>query len=147
MLAAVGPPIEPVWSTTDRDEALLWYTALEGTGVEGIVAKPLSSAYKASRIWSKVRHADTVDVTVVGFTGTARHPKALAVRLPDGCVALSQRLTTALASVVGPHLVLQAGRASTKAGDAYTPAAGDVVVVEVVAGTTRHSVVTVVRLH
>ncbi|MFJ1673125.1 hypothetical protein ACIOK4_43595 [Streptomyces bottropensis] len=51
VLADVGPPIEPVWSTTDRDEALLWYTALEGTGVEGIVAKPLSSAYKASRIW------------------------------------------------------------------------------------------------
>ncbi|MFC8427998.1 hypothetical protein [Streptomyces sp. NPDC057253] len=95
---------------------------------------------------SKVRHADTVDVTVVGFTGTARHPKALAVRLPDGRVALSQRLTTALASVVGPHLVPQAGQASTNAGDTYTPAAGDVVV-EVVAGTTRHSVVTVVRLH
>ncbi|MFD3844186.1 hypothetical protein ACFWWC_49715 [Streptomyces sp. NPDC058642] len=104
------------------------------------MAKPLSSAYKASRIWSKVRHADRVDVTVVGFTGTARHPKALAVWLPDGRVALSQRLTTALASVVGPHLVPQAGRASTKADDAYTPAAGDVVV-EVVAGKTRHSVV------
>ncbi|WP_432197100.1 RNA ligase family protein [Streptomyces sp. bgisy027] len=89
VLADVGPPIEPVWSTTDRDEALLWYAALEGTGVEGVVAKPLRSAYKAGRVWSKVRHADTVDVAVVGFTGTARHPKALAVRLPDGRVALS----------------------------------------------------------
>lgn len=109
------------------------------------MAKPLSSAYKASRIWSKVRHADTVDVTVVGFTGTARHPRALAVRLPDGRVALSQRLTTALASVVGPRLVPQAGQAFTEARDSYTPAAGDVVV-EVVEGTTRHAVVTVVRL-
>ncbi|MEV2214946.1 hypothetical protein AB0H86_26470 [Streptomyces sp. NPDC050997] len=36
-------------------------------------------------------------------------------------------------------------RAVTKAGDAYTPAVGDAVV-EVVAGTTRHTVVTVVRL-
>ncbi|MFD9099038.1 hypothetical protein [Streptomyces collinus] len=70
---------------------------------------------------------------MVGFTSTARHPKALAVRLPDGRVTLSLRLTTALASEVGPHLVPQAGRASTKAGDAYTPAAGDVVA-EVVAG-------------
>ncbi|MEU9190645.1 hypothetical protein AB0D14_40260 [Streptomyces sp. NPDC048484] len=92
-----------------------------------------------------MRHADTVDVAVVGFTGTARHPKALAVRLPDGRVALSQRLTTALASVVGPRLVPQGGRAFTKAGDSYTPTVDDLVV-EVVAGTTRHAVVTVVRL-
>nr|WP_237693701.1 DNA ligase [Streptomyces sp. SID2888] len=35
VLAGVGPPIEPVWSTTDRAEALLWYESLEGTGVEG----------------------------------------------------------------------------------------------------------------
>jgi ATP-dependent DNA ligase len=145
VLADVGPPIEPVWSTTDRDKALLWYAAFEGTGVEGIVAKPLRSAYKAGRVWSKVRHADTVDVAVVGFTGTARHPKALAVLLPDGRVALSQRLTTALASVVGPRLVPQAGRAFTTAGDSYTPAVDDLVV-EAMAGTTRHAVVTVVRL-
>ncbi len=65
---------------------------------------------------------------MVGFTGTARHPKALAVRLPDGRVALSQRLTTALSSVVTPRLVPQAGRTFTKAGDSYTPATGDVVV-------------------
>ncbi|MFD8933210.1 ATP-dependent DNA ligase [Streptomyces mirabilis] len=105
VLADTGPPIVPVWSTTDLDEALLWYEALEGTGVEGIVAKPLRSPYKAGRVWAKVRHADTVDATVVGFTGAARHPKALAVRLPDGRVALSQRLTTALSSVVAPRLV------------------------------------------
>ncbi|MDQ0937623.1 hypothetical protein [Streptomyces turgidiscabies] len=49
MLADVGPPIEPVWSTADRDEALLWYAALEGRGVEGIVAKQLRSADKAGR--------------------------------------------------------------------------------------------------
>lgn len=145
VLADVGPPIVPVWSTTDLDEALLWYEALEGTGVEGIVAKPLRSAYKSGRVWVKIRHADTVDATVVGFTGTVRHPRALAVRLPDGRVALSQRLTTALASVVGPRLVPQAGRAFTEAGDSYTPAVDDAVV-EVVAGTTRHAVVTVVRL-
>jgi hypothetical protein len=51
VLADVGPPIVPVWSTTDLDEALLWYETLEGTGVEGIVAKPLRSAYKAGRVW------------------------------------------------------------------------------------------------
>lgn len=105
------------------------------TGVEGIVAKPLRAAYKAGRVWAKLRHADTVDATVVGFTGTARHPKALAVRLPGGRIALSQRPTTALSSVVGPRLVPQAGRAFTKASESCTPAVGDVVV-KVVAGTT-----------
>lgn len=63
-----------------------------------------------------------VDAAVVGFTGAARHPKALAVQLPDGRVALSQRLTTALASVVAPRLIPQTGRGFTKAGDSYTPA-------------------------
>ncbi|MCZ1000842.1 DNA ligase [Streptomyces mirabilis] len=114
VLADTGPPIVPVWSTTDLDEALLWYEALEGTGVEGIVAKPLRGAYRAGRVWAKIRHADTVDAAVVGFTGTARHPKALAVRLPDGRVALSQRLTTALASVVAPRLVPKPGRRSPR---------------------------------
>ncbi|MDQ0688900.1 ABC-type taurine transport system substrate-binding protein [Streptomyces achromogenes] len=37
MLADVGPPIVPVWSTTDLDEAFLWFETLEGTGVEGLV--------------------------------------------------------------------------------------------------------------
>ncbi|MFC7912098.1 DNA ligase-like domain-containing protein [Streptomyces nigra] len=30
VLADVGPPIEPVWSTTDRDEALLWSRSVRG---------------------------------------------------------------------------------------------------------------------
>ncbi|WP_432197646.1 hypothetical protein [Streptomyces sp. bgisy027] len=47
-------------------------------------AKPLRGAYKAGRVWAKIRHADTVDAAVVGFTGSALHPKALAVQLPDG---------------------------------------------------------------
>jgi ATP-dependent DNA ligase len=57
VLADVAPPIVPVWSTTDLEEALLWFETLKGTGVEGIVAKPLRSAYKAGRVWAKVRHA------------------------------------------------------------------------------------------
>jgi hypothetical protein len=92
----------------------------------------------------KIRHADTIEAAVVGFTGTARQPRALAVGLPDGRVALSQRLTTALATRIAPCLVPQPGRAYTQGGDAYTPVSGQVV--EVVAGTTRHAVVTVVRL-
>ncbi|MEU3862733.1 hypothetical protein AB0F03_36415 [Streptomyces sp. NPDC028722] len=63
----------------------------------------------------------------------------------DGRAALSKRLTTALSSVVAPRLVPHAGRAFTKAGDSYTPAGGRAVV-EGVAGTPRHAVVTVMRL-
>ncbi|MFJ4536673.1 hypothetical protein ACIP39_12005 [Streptomyces tibetensis] len=32
VLADVGPPIVPVWSTTGLEEALLWFEPLEGTG-------------------------------------------------------------------------------------------------------------------
>jgi hypothetical protein len=81
---------------------------------------------------------------VVGFTGTARHPKALAVPLPDARVALSQRLTTALASDVGPLLVLKpagvhGGRRLLHARRRRRSGGGR-------GGTTRHAVVTVVRL-
>jgi ATP-dependent DNA ligase len=150
LLAELPAPtsIQAVSATTDRDTALTWYDTLHDQGVEGIVAKRTTSPYRAGRTgaWLKIRHADTIEASVVGFTGATRQPRALAVRLPDGRVALSQRLTTVLAASVAPRLVPQSGRAYTQAGDAYTPVSGEVVV-EVVAGTTRHAVVTVVRLH
>ncbi|KPI14388.1 ATP dependent DNA ligase [Actinobacteria bacterium OK006] len=140
-------PIQAVSATTDRDTALTWYATLHNQGIEGIVAKRTTSPYRADHTgaWLKIRHADTIDATVAGFTGTAHQPRALAVRLPDGRIALSQRLTTALATRIALRLVPQSGRAHTQDGDAYTPVSGEVVV-EVVAGTTRHAVVTVVRL-
>ncbi|MFE4997705.1 DNA ligase [Streptomyces mirabilis] len=141
-------PIQAASATTNRDTALTWYDTLHHEhGVEGIVAKRTTSPYRAGRAgaWLKIRHADTIEATVAGFTGTARQPKALAVRLPDGRIALSQRLTTALATRIAPRLVPQPERAHTQDGDAYTSASGEIVV-EVVAGTTRHAVVTVVRL-
>ncbi|WP_371641666.1 ATP-dependent DNA ligase [Streptomyces mirabilis] len=140
-------PIQAVSATTNRDTALTWYNTLHSQGIEGIVAKRTTSPYRADRTgaWLKIRHADTIEATVVGFTGTTRRPRALAVRLPDGRIALSQRLTTALATRIAPYLVPQPGRAYTQGGDAYTPVSAQVVV-EVVAGTTRHAVLTVVRL-
>ncbi|MFF1747724.1 ATP-dependent DNA ligase [Streptomyces mirabilis] len=140
--------IQAVSATTDRDTALTWYNTLHSQGVEGIVAKRTTSSYRAGRTgtsWLKIRHADTIEATVTGFTGTARQPRALAVRLPDGHVALSQRLTTALATRIAPHLVPQPERAYTQDSDAYTPVSGEVVV-QAMAGATRHAVVTVVRL-
>ncbi|MFD7056192.1 DNA ligase [Streptomyces mirabilis] len=140
-------PIQAVSATTGRDTALTWYNTLHNQGIEGIVAKRTTSPYRAGRTgaWLKIRHADTIEATVAGYTGTARQPRALAVRLPDGRIALSQRLTTALATRIAPRLVPQSGRVYTQGGDAYTPVSGEIVV-EVAAGTTRHAVVTVVRL-
>ncbi|MFC9425754.1 hypothetical protein [Streptomyces sp. NPDC056987] len=60
VLANVGPPIEPVWSTTDRDEALLRYENLEGTDVEGIVFNRLDQRYVPNaRGWLKYRMRHT----------------------------------------------------------------------------------------
>lgn len=134
-------------ATDDRETALVWYEALRAQGVEGLVAKHASSAYRAARVWRKVRHADTLDVHVVGFTGPRSRPRALAVRLPDGRTVLSQTVSAPVGREVMVRLAdLAPGRpARTESGAAYEAVATGLVA-EVVAGTTRHGVVTVTRL-
>lgn len=151
LLAAhgIGPPIQAVPTTTDVETARLWYESLQTIGIEGLVVKAGRSTYRGgARQWRKVRHSETVDAEVVGFTGTAARPRHLAVRLPDGRVALSQTLTAPLAAHVGA--LLHGGdvgpRARTSSGDEYRTVAAHGVVVEVLAGTTRHAVVTVTRV-
>ncbi|WP_406067162.1 hypothetical protein OG372_00360 [Streptomyces sp. NBC_01020] len=84
VLEGIGPPIQPVPATGDRTIALLWYEQHDRQGIEGIVAKRDSGVYRPGRIWSKVRHTEPVDATVIGYTGPPSRPKALAVRPPDG---------------------------------------------------------------
>ncbi|WP_338700473.1 ATP-dependent DNA ligase [Streptomyces sp. Q6] len=98
LLAPVGPPLQAVPSTTDRDTALTWYEALPATGVEGLVAKRLDGRYAGGRrAWLKVRHSDTRDALVVGFTGPPTGPRALVVALPgDGSPILTTPLPAAL---------------------------------------------------
>ncbi|MEU7028837.1 hypothetical protein AB0A60_19370 [Streptomyces sp. NPDC046275] len=91
VLEEAGPPLQAVPATDDRATALLWYDALREQGVEGLVAKHATSPYRAAGIWKRVRHADTMDTLVVGYTGSASRPRALAVRLPDNRIALSSR--------------------------------------------------------
>jgi ATP-dependent DNA ligase len=143
----VKPPIQLVPMTSDPTVAMTWYQQLPEQGIEGIVAKPATSAYKAGRIWKKIRHAETVEADVVGYTGSAARPRALAVRLPDGRIALTQSLKAPLAAQVAVHFTASGPprSARTQAGDTYTTAAPGLVV-EVLAGTTRHAVVTVTRL-
>ncbi|MER5888899.1 hypothetical protein ABT160_34160 [Streptomyces sp. NPDC001941] len=147
VLSGLGPPIQPVPATDDRETALVWYENLLDQGIEGVVAKRGSGAYRAGRIWQKVRHAETVDAAVIGYTGPADRADHLVVRLPDGRRALSQRLTAPLAARVSGHLHAHGpGRAARTDEDEPYRTTGAGLVVEVLAGTTRHTVVTVTRV-
>ncbi|MFE7941974.1 DNA ligase [Streptomyces griseoincarnatus] len=144
----VGPPIQPVPTTTDVETARLWYESLQTIGIEGLVAKSGRSTYRGgAQQWRKVRHAETEDAVVVGFTGTAARPRLLAMRLPNGRVALSQALTAPLAAQVGERVRGDVGpRARTRSGDEYRTVDVQDLVVEVLGGTTRRAVVTVTRV-
>ncbi|MET9765043.1 hypothetical protein ABZ016_39285 [Streptomyces sp. NPDC006372] len=111
------------------------------------MAKRVSSVYKAGRIWKKVRHAETVEAEVVGYSGSTTRPRALAVRLPNGRIALTQALKAPLSAQVAVHFAASGPprSARTRVAEPYTSAAPGLVV-EVLAGTTRHAVVTVTRL-
>ncbi|MEU0038364.1 hypothetical protein [Streptomyces sp. NPDC006333] len=137
-------------ATSDRHTALTWYNTLQDQGIEGLVAKRAASPYRAGRsgAWQKIRHAETVDAEVVGYTGPAARPRTLAVQLPDGRTALTQKLAAPLAAQVGRLLAaagpLRADR--TSAGLPYTAVPHGTAVVEIAGGTTRHAVVTATRL-
>jgi ATP-dependent DNA ligase len=149
LLADVGPPIQPVPATDDRDVAEHWYEALQEQGLEGVVAKRGAAAYPSGhRGWVKVRHADTVDGLVVGFTGPRLRPQhlALVVGDEDSQVRLSARLEPVLAAHIGAALtdadVMGERRAE---GETYTRIQTGLTV-EVLAGSGRHGTLTVVRM-
>lgn len=141
--------IQAVSATDDLSVAQAWYDSLGGTGVEGVVAKLGTSPYRRGRSssWKKVRHAETVDSVLVGYAGPAGRPRALVVRLPDGRLRMTRAISARLASQVGAHLAGSGpGRAARlRTGEAYTAVVVDLVV-EVLAGSTRHSVVVATRL-
>ncbi|MEU5772754.1 DNA ligase [Streptomyces venezuelae] len=148
VLDGVPPPIQATPASDDPDVALAWYEHLREQGLEGVVAKRATGTYRAGRIWKKLRHSDTVDVAVVGYTGSPVRPRRVAVQLPDGRRVLSQTLTAPLAAEVGRYVAAAGpgGRARTAGGEPYTAVDGAGIVVEVAAGTTRHAVVTVTRI-
>ncbi|MFH8894319.1 hypothetical protein [Streptomyces sp. NPDC017949] len=135
--------------TTDLAEAREWLeTWTDVSGVEGLVIKNMNQRYlPRARGWEKIRHSENVDADVIGFTGTAARPRHLVVRLPNGRMARSQQLTAPLAAQVALFLrgAGPAAEARTSDGEPYQRAA-EGLVVEVAAGTTRHAVVTVVRV-
>lgn len=149
VLAAIGPPLQPVLATADRDTALQWYETLQPQGVEGIVAKPGRSPYPfgGRTVWRKIRHADTTDAKVVGSVGPRRRPRRLAL-LPDAesRPRLSAPLDPALAARLGALLAdaTATGEHRTATGETYTGLVTGLVV-EVLAGTGRHGTLNVVR--
>jgi len=70
LLGAVTPNARVALTphTVDVDEAGDWFTRYEGAGLDGIIAKPENSRYRAGeRGWTKVKHLRTVDCVVGGF--------------------------------------------------------------------------------
>ncbi|MEU3433138.1 hypothetical protein [Streptomyces sp. NPDC006863] len=146
-LREIGPPLQPVLATDDREVALEWYETLRAQGIEGIVAKPDGPYPFARRGWVKIRHADTVDARVAGTAGPRRRPHRLALLLPGASrPRLSARLDSVLATRVGEALAGAPVMGQRRTGEeTYTVLDTDLVV-EVLAGTGRHGTLTVTRI-
>ncbi|WP_258177167.1 ATP-dependent DNA ligase [Streptomyces solincola] len=153
LLGALGPPLQAVPMTTDPEVAAVWFETLPEIGVEGLVVKKLDQPYRPGvRAWRKLRHTDTRDAAVVGFTGPAERPASLVVVLPDDDTpVVSSPLPPALRSRAGAALrrLPAGGQATAMAvglGEvAYREVAAGLLA-EVATGTTRHTVTTVLRL-
>ncbi|PFG45120.1 ATP-dependent DNA ligase [Georgenia soli] len=93
------PPMQISPTTTDVDEARRWLDELPVTGVEGLVLKGPDQPYRASRVWLKVKHRDTVEVICGAVIGTLERPEALIAGLPvDGELRIVGRTTPLHAS-------------------------------------------------
>lgn len=115
-LEEIGPPVQRVLATVDEETARDWFRDLREVGVEGVVAKALRSSYRAGETWSwrKVRHADTLDGTLLGLVGPVDRPRALLVRLPDDrTVTTSPKLTPTQAREVAALAADRLGEAVT----------------------------------
>jgi ATP-dependent DNA ligase len=121
--------VEPMRTTTDRDEAELWEKALQQAGYEGLVEKKLADPYGRANSWFKRRHTDTVDATVLGGVG----PRRMRVRLDDGRELVTEPLTDGQA------------RELAEAVDERPPDAGPLRV-ELRVGAGRHGLVLFVRV-
>jgi ATP-dependent DNA ligase len=67
-LAGAGPSVHVTPATGDAELAEQWFTAFEGAGLDGIVAKPLDIGYRPDeRVMFKVKHERTADCVVAGF--------------------------------------------------------------------------------
>jgi ATP-dependent DNA ligase len=67
-LADATAPVHLTPLTTSAEQARLWFDRVEGAGLDGVVAKPLTGRYEPDRrAMLKVKHARTADVVVAGY--------------------------------------------------------------------------------
>ncbi len=67
-LADASPPVHLTPATRDHATAQSWFGQFEGAGLDGVVAKPLSSTYQPGvRAMFKIKHDRTADVVVAGY--------------------------------------------------------------------------------
>ncbi|MEU0182409.1 ATP-dependent DNA ligase [Streptomyces sp. NPDC006207] len=147
LLEPLGPPLQAVPMTTDRDEAVHWYASLAPAGIEGLVVKGRGQRYRPDRRdWLKLRHAVPQDAEAIGFTGTPRAPRALVLDLGDGPFAtapLDAPLRTQLAALLAPPPPPPG--ATLDDGTPYRPLPAPLPV-EILQGEGRHALTTVLRL-
>ena len=68
LLRGVSPPVHLTPMTREPEVARRWLREFEGAGLDGIVAKPVGSAYvPGKRVMIKVKHVRTADCVVAGF--------------------------------------------------------------------------------
>lgn len=87
--AGVRAPLHVTQRTDDPDLARRWLADFEGAGLDGVVAKPRAARYEPGRrVMTKVKHARTADVVVVGYrvhkSGEGVGSLLLGLRPPDG---------------------------------------------------------------
>ncbi|MDQ0754798.1 ATP-dependent DNA ligase [Arthrobacter sp. B3I4] len=67
-LAGASAPVYVTAATRDRNTAEQWFRQFEGAGLDGIVAKTLSSRYQPDkRTMFKVKHQRTADCVLAGY--------------------------------------------------------------------------------
>jgi DNA ligase D-like protein (predicted polymerase) len=67
-LQGARPPVYLTPATDDPDTAMDWFSAFEGAGLDGVIAKPLGERYaEDKRVMSKLKHERTADCVVAGY--------------------------------------------------------------------------------
>ncbi len=67
-LEGCEPPVIVTAATLGHDVASEWFTRFEGAGLDGVIAKPLDSAYSGGeRGWLKLKHSHTADCVLGGM--------------------------------------------------------------------------------
>ncbi len=68
VLGSVKPPLHLSQTTRDAEVARRWLVEFEGAGLDGIIAKPLASAYApGKRTFLKIKHSRTADVVLIAY--------------------------------------------------------------------------------